>query len=224
VRNLADWECNRPVGQHLEGPQPPRVKLQPGISVVVPTHPARVRNGMTKRAVGSVLGQTLPAAAIIIEQDLTRAGAAATRHRGLMKVTTEWVAFLDSDDQMKPNHLAELMACAEETGATYVYSWYEAVGFGADPLPHFGRPFDPASPTQTTITTLVRAELAQAVGFREPPPGALINGERYGEDFQFTIECLAAGARIVHHPARTWLWNYHGANSSGQPGRGDATH
>lgn len=198
--------------------------MQPGITVVVPTHPARVRNGMTKRAVGSVLGQTLPAAAIIVEQDLDRAGAAATRHRGLMKVTTEWVAYLDSDDQFKPDHLAELMACAERTGADVVYSWYEAVGFGSDPLPHFGRVFDSNNPTQTTITTLERTALAQQVGFREPPPGALINGERYGEDFQHTVELIAGGAHIVHLPKRTWLWNCHGANTSGQPDRGDATH
>ena len=197
--------------------------LVPGITVVVPTHPARVRNGLTKRAVGSVLGQTLPAVAIVVEQDLTRAGAAATRDRGLRKVTTEWMAFLDSDDQFKPEHLAELMACAAETGADYCYAWYLPIGFGADPLAHFGKIFDPEHPTQTTITVLVRTELAQTVGFREPPPGALINGERYGEDFQFTVECIAAGGRIVHLPKRTWLWNCHGANTSGQPGRGDAT-
>ncbi|MFC8447682.1 glycosyltransferase family 2 protein [Kitasatospora sp. NPDC057223] len=196
--------------------------MQTGISVVVPTHPARVRNGMTKRAVGSVFGQTLPAASLIVEHDLDRAGAAATRHRGLLKVTTEWVAFLDSDDQLKPNHLADLMACAQDAGADYVYAWYVPVGFGSDPLPHFGKVFDPEHPTQTTITTLVRTELAQAVGFREPPPGATINGERYGEDFQFTVECIAAGARIIHLPRRTWLWNAHGANSSGQPDQGDA--
>jgi hypothetical protein len=194
----------------------------PGITVVIPTHTARVRNGMAKRAVGSVLGQTLPAASLVVEHDLARAGAAATRDRGLRKVTTEWTAFLDSDDQLRPEHLAELAACANENGADYCYSWYLPVGFGSDPLPHFGKAFDPAHPTQTTITVLVRTELAQAVGFREPLPGALIGGERYGEDFQFTVECVAAGGRIVHLPKRTWLWNCHGANTSGQPGRGDA--
>lgn len=199
-----------------------RTDSTPAITVVVPAHLARVRNGMVKRAVGSILAQTYPATSVIIEHDLDRAGAAATRHRGLMKVTTPWVAFLDSDDQMKPGHLAALMACAQETGADMAYSWYEPVGFGSDPLPHFGKPFDPEHPTQTTITFLVRTELAQQVGFREPPPGATINGERYGEDFQHVVELVAAGARIVHTPVRSWIWNYHGANSSGQPGRGDA--
>lgn len=192
------------------------------VTVVIPTHPARVRNGMTKRAVGSVLGQTHPASAIIIEHDLDKAGAAITRNSGLQKVTTEWVAFLDSDDQLKPNHLATLVQGAQESGADYVYSWYDAVGFGKDPLPHFGKIFDPENPTQTTITTLVRTELAQSVGFRKPPPGAMIQGERYGEDFQFTVEVIAAGGKIVHVPNRTWLWNYHGMNTSGQSFAGDA--
>ncbi|MEU7240337.1 glycosyltransferase family 2 protein [Streptomyces sparsogenes] len=193
-----------------------------GITVVIPTHPARVRNGMTKRAIGSVLGQTLPAESIVVEHDLARAGAPATRDRGLRKVVTEWTAFLDSDDQLKPVHLEKLMDCAVETGADYCYAWYEPVGFGSDPLPHFGRRFDPEQPTQTTITILVRTELAQAVGFRQPPEGALINGERFGEDFLFTVECIQAGAKIVHLPMRTWLWNLHGGNTSGIYGRGDS--
>lgn len=192
------------------------------ISVVIPTHPARVANGMTKRAVGSVFGQTRPAAAIIVEQDLLGAGAAPTRNSGLQKVTTEWVAFLDSDDQLKKNHLEVLMRGAEASGADYVYSWYDPIGFGADPLPHFGKTFDPEHPTQTTITVLVRTELAQEVGFRTPPPGKLINGERYGEDFQFTVEVIEKGGKIVHIPQRTWLWNYHGLNTSGLATRGDA--
>jgi hypothetical protein len=194
----------------------------PEITVVIPTHDARVRNGMTKRAVGSALAQTLPAAAIVVERDLEGHGAPQTRHRGLMKVTTPWVAFLDSDDQLKPVHLERLMACAQDTSADYVYAWYEAIGFGSDPLPHFGKTFDPSNPTQTTITTLVRTELAQAVGFWKPPEGATIGGELYGEDFGFTVGCIAAGARIVHLPERTWLWNFHGQNSSGRPDRGDA--
>lgn len=192
------------------------------ISVVIPTHPARIANGMTKRAVGSVFGQARPASAIIVEQDLLGAGAAATRNSGLQKVTTEWVAFLDSDDQLKKDHLQVLFDTAMETGADYVYSWYEAIGFGADPLPHFGKEFNPEKPTQTTITTLVRTELAQEVGFRNVTPGKLIDGERYGEDFQFTVEVIAKGGKIVHVPRRTWLWNFHGLNTSGLPTRGDA--
>lgn len=191
--------------------------LQSGITVVIPAHAPRVRNGMVKRAVGSVLGQSLMAAAVIVEIDHGREGAAVTRDRGLQKVTTEWVAYLDSDDQLKPNHLQVLWDCVLRTGADVAYSWYEAVGFGADPLPHFGKTFDPLHPTQTTITVLERTVMAQRVGFRVPPEGALINGERYGEDFQHTVEMIQAGAHIVHEPVRSWFWNFHGANTSGRP-------
>jgi hypothetical protein len=157
-----------------------------------------------------------------VEVDKYREGAAVVRNRGLQKVTTEWVAFLDSDDQLKKHHLETLVHGAQATGADYLFTWYEPIGFRYDPLPHFGKVFDPENPTQTTITTLVRTELAQEVGFRDVPPGKLVDGQRYGEDFQFTVECIAKGAKILHIPERTWLWNAHGANTSGLPTQGDA--
>jgi glycosyltransferase involved in cell wall biosynthesis len=192
------------------------------VSVVIPSHHARVVNGMTKRAVGSVLMQSYPVSSVIVEIDKYREGAAVTRNRGLQRVTTDWVAFLDSDDQLKKNHLEVLVHGAQATGADYLYTWYDPIGFSRDPLPHFGKVFDPENPTQTTITTLVRTELAQEVGFRNVEPGKLIDGQRYGEDFQFTVEVIAKGGKIVHIPQRTWLWNAHGFNTSGLPTAGDA--
>lgn len=192
------------------------------VTVVIPTHQARVKNGMTKRAVGSVFGQSLPASALIVENDTEKRGAPFTRNEGLQKVTTDWVAFLDSDDQFLHNHLETLVAGVLKHDADYVFSWFNPVGFGRDPLGHFGKVWDPENPTQTTITTLVRTELAQQVGFHEPPKDELINGERYGEDFAFTLGCRDAGAKIVHIPARTWIWNFHGMNTSGMPTNGDA--
>lgn len=192
------------------------------VTVVIPTHPARISNGMTKRALGSVLMQSYPVSSVIVEVDKYREGAAVVRNRGLQKVDTEWVAFLDSDDQMKKNHLEVLVHGAQYSGADYVYSWYDPIGFYSDPLPHFGKVFDPDHPTQTTITTLVRADLAKEVGFRPVEDGKLIDGQRYGEDFQFTVEVIAKGGKIVHIPQRTWLWNAHGLNTSGLPTKGDA--
>lgn len=198
------------------------------ITVVIPAHPARVANGMLDRAVQSVRNQLLPAADISIAIDETGQGAAATRQRALDAAKTEWVAFLDSDDLFYPEHLRVLAAGARVYQADYVYSYY-MVHFpdgrpwpGNDPLGHFGKPFDPRRPHQTTITTLVRTELAQAIGFHDVPPGALIDGQHYGEDFQFTVGCADAGAKIVHIPRRTWAWVHHGQNTSGTPGRGDA--
>ncbi|MCI3246293.1 glycosyltransferase family 2 protein [Streptomyces spinosisporus] len=200
----------------------------PEITVCIPAHPARVVNGMLDRAVASVKQQLLPAADISIAIDEDGDGAAITRQRALDAAKTEWVAFLDSDDWFYPEHLKVLAKGAQIFRADYTYSYY-MVHFpdgrpwpANDPLGHFGKQFDPQRPHQTTITTLCRTELAQQIGFREPPHGALINGEHYGEDFQYTVECAQAGAKIVHIPRRTWAWRHHQGNSSGQPGRGDA--
>lgn len=197
------------------------------IGVVIPTHPARIVNGMTARAIESVWAQTLPAAELHVPVDRAGGGAWTTRDRGLQAVRAPWVAFLDSDDAFMPQHLEVLARGAEETGADYVYSYYQVrnasgAEIATDPLGHFGRVFDPADPIQTTIVTLVRTELAQQVGFHAPPVDARVAGQRYGEDYQFTLDCVAAGATIVHIPERTWWWTHHGRNTSGLPGHGDA--
>ncbi|ONH62337.1 hypothetical protein CcI49_02870 [Frankia sp. CcI49] len=110
----------------------------------------------------------------------------------------------------------ELGACAADTGADYVYSWPRTVG-GTNPHEHwFGVPWKNAEPHDTTITVLVRTELAREVGFSAP---------HGGEDLRFTLGCVAAGARIVHLPERTWIWHHHAGNTSGRPdrwGAGDA--
>lgn len=191
------------------------------VTAVIPTIPPR--RDMLARAVSSVSLQTHPVAAISIAVDATHEGAPATRDRALQAAATPWVAFLDDDDVWGPEHLEVLLAAAEDSGADYVYSYYTVMGMddhllpNVDPLGHFGRPFDVERPHQTTITTLVRTDLAQKIGFREPPHGALIDGQTFGEDFLFTVECAQAGAKILHVPQRTWLWTHHSANTSGRP-------
>lgn len=193
------------------------------ISVVIPTIPPRAH--LLQRALASVLNQTLRPAAVIVTVDNDHEGAWATRDRGLRAVQTPLVAFLDDDDEFLPNHLA-VLAAAIEDGADYAYSYYELIDQGGnnwgeqDPiLGHFGRAFNPAEPHQTTITTLVRTELAQAVGFRRPPDAETVGGQTFGEDYAFTLGCVAAGAVIRHVPERTWRWWHHAGNTSGRPER-----
>jgi glycosyltransferase involved in cell wall biosynthesis len=197
--------------------------VKPGVTVVVPFHPARERNGMLDRAAASVRAQTVPVE-LLLARDVYAKGAAMTRQCGLAMVETEWTAFLDSDDTMDPDHIEHLLSCASETGADYVYPWFRVAG-GSDPFPmFFGRPWDNDAPHQTTITILVRTGLAQSVGFMNVPPGSPLapDGNRGGEDWIFTLGCMAAGAQIVHLPRRSWTWHHGKHNSSGCPDRGDA--
>lgn len=184
------------------------------IGVAIPAHQARLTNGMLDRATQSVYAQTLPPAAVSVAVDWAREGAPATRQRALDAVATPWVAFLDSDDMFDPDHLELLARCAEENDASYVYSYWH----GPDILGHFGKVFDPNDPIETTITVLVKTELAKAVGF-QALPDRLANT---GEDARLTRGCVALGAKIVHLPRRTWTYGMHGGNTSGLPTKGDA--
>lgn len=199
------------------------------IAVAIPAHVGRDRAGaFLARAVGSVSQQTLPARAISIAVDTAGEGAAATRQRALDAVTAPWVAFLDSDDEFKPSHLLLLSRWGRKHGADFIFSHYD-VGSGgiADPRPWaLGKPFNPDAPHETTCTVLVRTGLAKQVGVMRPGQDAasLHDGRLHaGEDWEFTKGCVTAGAVIVHLPRRTWVWHHHGGNTSGIPGRGDAT-
>lgn len=105
--------------------------------------------------------------------------------------------------------------------------------------------WNPEQPAQTTITTLVSTELARSVGGFVPPRSEIcfhggcegglgfpdgplcthlsaeIDGQRAGEDWDFTLRCVAAAGpeRFRHVPEVTWYWHHHARNTSGLPDR-----
>jgi hypothetical protein len=188
-----------------------------GVTVAIAAHPARFGNGLLARAFASVVAQTQVPEAITVVNDRERRGAGWTRQTLLRNVDTEWIAWLDSDDTWDPEHLEKLLKVAVETDAVFVYSWFH----GNDPLGHFGLPFDPCQPHHTTMTHLVRTDIAQEVGFPDSQPGQFSN-----EDWGFIcgVGKLACerGLKMVHLAERTWTYHQEGQNSSGQPGQGDA--
>ena len=206
------------------------------IAVITAAHPARIRNGMLAQATDSVYRQTLLPEEHHVAIDTDREGSAVTRTRALMAASTRWVAFLDSDDLFLPKHLEWLIAHALDTQADYVYAWFKVLQHFADgtscvleddpvfPLGHYLNEFDPQHPIETTVTVLVRTELAKTVGFHNMDRG---HTENAGDDAGFTLGCLAAGATIKHLRRKSWLWRHHSlapgkpGNTSGMPGRGD---
>lgn len=192
------------------------------ITVITPTIPPRSRT-LLPRAMRSVMRQTHPAAALIVTSDINREGAPATRQRALEMAKTSLIAPLDDDDEFAPFHLHDLLQHMHDTDADYVYSWFRVVGpdgyvHMTDPVfpeSHFTNPFDPANPIETTITVLVKRELAMEVGYH-----AMNRGEaNTGEDFNFLLGCIKAGAKISHLIKHTWFWHHHGQNSSGRSDR-----
>lgn len=210
--------------------------VRPTISVIIPAHPARVRNGMLARALESVHAQTLLPDAIHIAVDNNREGAAATRQRALEAASTDFVATLDSDDLFLPRHLEWLLKHQQQTEADFVYSWFKIMQQFSDgttrileddpifPVGHYLNPFNPDDPVETTITVLVRTDLAKKVGYAELDRGQVNSGE----DRRFTLGCMEQGAKISHLVRKSWLWSHHWidgetmGNTSGLPSRGDA--
>jgi glycosyltransferase involved in cell wall biosynthesis len=110
------------------------------ISVVIPTYN---RQALVKRAVDSVFDQDYaPAEVIVVDDgsaDQTRevlqnfggriryiyqdnAGCAVARDKGIRSASSDWVAFLDSDDFWTEGHLARMAAAIESTcGAANYY-------------------------------------------------------------------------------------------------------
>jgi hypothetical protein len=187
--------------------------VKPGVTVAIPAIPTRLESYL-QLAIRSVLTQTYPVAGISLAIDTGRHGAWHTRQRALDGVTTEWVAYLDDDDEMYPQHIEHLVDCALETDADYVFSYWD-LSRTPDLLGHFGRPFNSAEPHHTTMTILVRTELSRSVGFTPRLP----EHQAGGEDWRHELGCVAAGAKIVHLPEQTWYWRHHGANTSGREDR-----
>lgn len=192
------------------------------VTVCIPSIAPRGR--MLTRAVASVAAQTRPANALAVVIDHDRRGAAAVRNETWQMASTEFVAFLDDDDELLPYHLEHLLAVQADTGADVVYPWHRIIGpdgrTKADLLGAQGVPFEPSELDVRNfipVTLLVRRELlAEVGGF--PLPGSPEWPHQDCEDWACWRRLRDAGGKFVHTPEVTWLWHHHGANTSG---RGD---
>lgn len=192
------------------------------VTVVIPT--IKVRKGMLRRALASVIAQTHQPTAYEVSIDRNHDGSAITRNRALAKVKTGWVAFLDDDDYLLPRHIQTLLNAAGINNADVVYPGCKVIDVNHDEIPlrpewgRFGSPFDPErlkNESYIPVTSLVRTEVAQAAMFGPPE----WEQNSLYDDWGFYTRCLAAGAKFLHVPEITWVWHHHGRNTSGQGDR-----
>lgn len=189
------------------------------ITVVICTIDGRTE--LLQRALRTVTTQTLSPETIVVSYDHDRLGHAGNRNKAMEKVTTEWVAFLDDDDELLPHHLETLYWVAIETEADLVYPWHQIMDIDGNPVPdilHHWPEFNPEElrlNNYIPVTVLVRAEAVRSVG------GFPLSGPGLPwwkcEDWGCWRKMLDAGYRFVHTPEVTWLWHHWGGNTSGQP-------
>lgn len=196
---------------------------EPKTTVVIPTIPERAT--LLERAVSSVTAQSARCR-IAVAEDSCDSGARATRQNGLETVTTEWVAFLDDDDELDPNHIEILLDTANRYKADFVWSRFrlrnDVKGTTTPgPYPLDVRAFeqwDDRYPVRTTITVLVRTDVAlRAGGFHAEidTTERLKYGQGAGEEFDFALRCRRSGAVFRHAPYETWTWHHWGGNTAG---------
>lgn len=149
---------------------------------------------------------------------------------------SEWLAFLDDDDQFCYFHLEELVDHAEDTGADMVYPWFTTVGVEASALTvmdehgletspegvEFGEyqrqqiAIGPAGHGRNFIpvTYLIRRELFMDLG-GFPATNSDEWPHPANEDWGFLIKLLRTPAKVEHLNSRTWIWNFHSAQTLG---------
>lgn len=205
------------------------------VAVCIPTVPPRV-DLLWQRAIPSVRAQTRPCDELIVQHDYEGVGAGATRNLAWQAATSDYVAFLDDDDELLPEHLEACLVALTVTGADLAYPWFELVGWEdatadrPDPLATrrhgelvhpLGVPFGPEQAQHVRehawipATVVVRRELLQAVGGYPEP-----NSEDYGryqhcEDWALLNRLLDVDAKFVHVPKRTWRLHL-GRGTAGQ--------
>lgn len=185
------------------------------LTIVVPHIPTRAK--LLKRALRSIMHQTLLPFDVAVVTDAHHEGAAATRNRGLRDVRTTYVAFLDDDDYLDITHVDHCLTHLIDTGADVVYPWFHVLN-GQDPLGMYGRPFDAAHLAVSNyipVTVVARTEALRSVGGFTPRPDA--EGHP-NEDWGCWLAVHNAGGKIIHLPRRTWYWDHATGNTSG---RGD---
>jgi GT2 family glycosyltransferase len=194
------------------------------VCVAIPSIPPRKQQ--LARAVTTVLAQTHPIDQLSVSIDHDRLGAAGNRNRAAFAASTEWVAFLDDDDEMDPTHIATLVRHAEATGADLVFPWHRIkkndVEIGKDILPHRGIsdediPKELRKANFIPVTVLVRTAALVAVG-GFPTPGSQEWPHADCEDWGCWLRLLDAGFKISHIPEVTWTWHHWGWGKPGQEG------
>ena len=156
--------------------------------------------------------------AIIVQIDHGRNGAWDTRNRAACKVTTTWTAFLDDDDEFRPEHLRFLMDRAHEHDLDFVWGWFQVIG-GQDPFPmHRGKQYDVNEPHIVPIAYMVKTDLFHEAylatgGFQPDDDGS------WDDQDQPMFDFMARHGKHMAFPDITWDWHHDSLNTSGLPSR-----
>lgn len=198
----------------------PTKNAKPLISIVIPAYNAAHH---IVDALNSVLEQTIDDYEVIVvndgspdtpqlEKELTpyldeiiyiarsNGGPAAARNSGILAAKGEYVAFLDSDDQWVPNHLAQMMEVLQQD-PTLDLVYGDAVSFGN--VSEEGATSMGANPSEglATFESLVLSKCTVVSSTVVARRQALIDAGLFDETFVYA-EDFDLWARLAYHGGR----------------------
>ena len=170
------------------------------VTVLTPSLPERA--DMLGEVIADIAAQTWPASHLI-GIDTAHVGPARIRNQLLAAVETQWVAFVDDDDRVSPEHIATLMT--HRADHDIIYSLGRVSGREWE-IPHDCTHAQLASANTIPVTALVRTSTLRAAGgFPE---------DEKNEDHALWRRLINAGARFQCVHAYTWLYRFHTTNRS----------
>jgi glycosyltransferase involved in cell wall biosynthesis len=195
-------------------------------TVLIPSIPSRA--DLLDRAIASVDAQTCKAA-VHVQLDETGQGAARTRNVGLRAIQTPYVAFLDDDDWLYPDHVELLQGGLESNpDCDLAYSWFDSndPNFSTRDICMYWPPTGEWRSIEGMPFTSMHAEYIVCVGNMIPVCTLArlrsvqqVGGfpDVYQEDWRLWQKMLRAGQKFYHVPKRTWYYNRHPGNTAGLP-------
>jgi glycosyltransferase involved in cell wall biosynthesis len=178
--------------------------MRPSVAVITPSLPERT--ALLAECLSSVATQTVQPTEHLIGVDYQRRGPVAIRNELAASTQAEWLAFLDDDDLMYPNHLETLLS--QSGDADVVWSLHDVVGREGFWVRHKcdAKKLVDGQPNFILITALVRrSTFVAAGGFPDVP---------WSEDLALWLRfrALGAGFKCVHK--KTWTYRFHDTNRS----------
>lgn len=196
------------------------------VDITVCTATISIRAELLERAKKSVENQTLKPKKHSIKLDSERQGHTKVLDELINEADTKYIAILDDDDELLPNHLELLYKAIQETDADLVYPHFKYSN--APDAGHLEKykniPWDNDPNRQVPITWLAKRQSILEVGgfskdFDVDSYLTDNEGNRLGQDY-FMIRKLVEANKIIHHISDiTWIYHVGHGSTLGMPTR-----
>lgn len=172
------------------------------ITVTVPE-----RAAMLGELAGDLAAQTAPGFVWLVGWERRGVGPAQVRNELVASSAASWVAFVDDDDRVDPDHMATLLEVRDaHRDADVIYTACRIEGRDGFVIPHDCDHVGLDRENLVPVTALVRRRMFERAGG--------FDVDERNEDHGLWRRILALGGRFQCDHRVTWTYRFHGTNRS----------